>query len=298
MRHTPAEVVEHDLLRPLRGLLSRWRVGCFRDPSAVGPRVLAVATVVVVALAIVAGCATGNAPAQPAGSVAPSSSCTWQAPPPDPAVAATQCGAGPEMVAAPLGHGADLLPVTIALYTDHPLNCPPGTASCAVQDNRAVLPAGAPAPPIIDPSRSRATITLNWQDHQAILRLSPHCHVPRPAPGSASGPLPETCATPAASTFQATTTPDPRAPWRFDLQLTLPGDPTDTPIATVHDQWDIALDPTTGDLDLTGEGTNTPAFALITVGTVACSDPGSPPPPLATPAMQHYFCHTRIPPNP
>jgi len=196
-----------------------------------------------------------------------------------------------------LGHGADLLPVTIALYTDQPLNCPPGPLGCAVEDNRPVLPAGAPAP-ALDPSRSRATITLNWQDHQASLRRSPHCHVAAPGPGARPGPLAETCATPAAAAFQVTTTPDSRAPWRFHLALTLPGDPADTAIATVHDQWDIALDPTTGALDLTGEGTNNPAFTLISVGTVACSDPGSPPPPLPTPATQHYTCHTRIPPNP
>lgn len=208
------------------------------------------------------------------------------------------CRVGSMTQTATLGHGADLLPVTIALYTTRPVSCPPAAADCAVEDNRALLPAGSSAP-TIDPSRSRATLTLDWQDRRATLVQAPRCHVgSRPDPRASPGPVPQTCLTPPPAAFEVTTAPGSAAPWHFDVALTLPGDPGERPVATVTDRWALALDPTTGALGLTGEGTDTPAFALITVGTVACADPGTPYPAPPRPAIQHYSCDTQVPPNP
>lgn len=242
-----------------------------------------------------AGCAAPSGPSTPSG---PAGTCGWTAPSRDPGVPVEACAADPLTQSVVLGHGADLLPVTITLYTDGAVSCTPHVPACAVEDNRPLLPAGSPAPPV-DPSRSRATLTLDWQDRRATLRQAPRCHVPAwPDPRTATGPVPQTCHTAPAADFQVTTAPGSAAPWHFAVALTLPGDPGERPVATVADRWQIALDPTTGALDLIGEGVDSPAFALVNLGTVACADPGAPDPPPARPTTQHYSCHAHVPPNP
>ena len=254
--------------------------------------------VVVVGITLALGAAGCASPAVPPRATTATGTCAWSAPPANPELPAEVCDTGSTTQTATLGHGADLLPLTIALYTDRTLSCPPAAPDCAVEDNRAFLPAGSPAP-TIDPSRSRATITLDWQDRRFTLHQAPRCDVAsHPDPRTTSGPIPQTCHTPAPATFQVSTAPGSAAPWHFEVVLSLPGDPGGQPVPAVLDRWLIALDPTTGQLDLTGQGSDTPAFALADLATVTCSDPGSPPPPTPVAPVQHYACHTRVLPNP
>lgn len=110
--------------------------------------------------------------------------------------------------------------------------------------------------------------------------------------------MPEACLPPPRATWQVTTEPRSAAPWHCAVTLTLPGDPGEHPVPTVHERWQLALDLTIGAFDLTGEATNTPAFALINLATVACADPGTGYPPPTPPMTRLYSCHTRVPPNP
>jgi hypothetical protein len=99
--------------------------------------------------------------------------------------------------------------------------------------------------------------------------------------------------------YAITTVPGAANPWRFHVALGLPSDPGGAPVAPTADSWDLLLDPAGGNLTLTGDGANTPAFALLTVNTVVCSEPGAPPPPTRPPAsVQHYQCTASLPANP
>ncbi len=254
------------------------------------------ALVVVVALAVVAVLDAGcGAPGGPTAAGPSSGSCSWTAPSADPSAPVPVCGVAPRLETAPLDHGADLFPATIELSTTRTLTCPPATAECSVEDGHP--PVGAGGSPVGDPSRSRGVITLDWVDHQATLREAPRCRVPKPPdPATAAGPLPQTCVSAPAAGFRVTTAPDAHDPWRFAVRLTLPGDPGEGPTATVDAQWQVALDPTSGDLDLTGTATDPPAVTLSVLGTVACSDPGVVP--SSHPVVRSYSCHAHIPSNP
>jgi hypothetical protein len=273
-------------------------VGCRASVPSTRGRAVSVVCVIVAALVSVALAGCAPAPAPPGRAPVTAASCPWSAPPvDDPARPADACGVTPLDVTAPLARHADLLPVSVQLYTDRPLTCVPGTAGCAVEDDRRFMTAPAPDPRA-DPSRNRALLTLDWADDQAQLHVPPRCRL-RGGPGATV----QDCASIPrdAVRFAVSTLPGASNPWRMHVALALPGDPGGAPVAAVEDSWDVSLDPAGGNLTLTGDGTGTPAFALLTIGTVRCSVRGAPPPAAVgapPPPVQHYDCAAGLPANP
>ncbi|GAA4805461.1 hypothetical protein GCM10023200_48610 [Actinomycetospora chlora] len=242
-----------------------------------------------------AGCASG--PAGPPAPVA-AASCPWTAPPvDDPAHPADVCGVASVDLAAPLARHADLLPVTVELSTDRALTCVAGTPGCAVEDDRRFVAAPAPDPRA-DPSRTRALLTIDWADDQVRLHVPPHCHLR----GGPAATVQDCAAVPRDGVrFAVTSVPGASTPWRFHVALALPGDPGGAPVAPVDHGWDLSLDPAAATLRLTGDGTGTPALALLTVGGVRCAVRGAAPPTSvgAPPApAPHDDCTADVPANP
>lgn len=251
-----------------------------------------------VAAVAVALAACGSAPIPPGTSTGPggpssstgSGTCPWVAPPRDPTQPTSTCGAGDTDVSVGIGRHADLLPLTVELFVDRERTCVPG-GTCVVGDNRDHLSAPTPDPRAAG-SRRRATLLLDWANDRADLRVGPRCVL--------SGPSQTCTSVPAAAVHLAlTTVPGAGRPWRFHLELGLPGDPGGAPTPPTTDGWDLGLDPTTGVLTISGDGTGNPDLAMIAGSTVACATPGGPPPGLAASLpVEHVACTVTLAANP